>query len=518
MAFALLSSQLKTGIGNPKQDFAGRLNITDWITNKMYPSGHDDSMDLDHWDHEQITGLMKRMKGWLKDLLDSFVNELKQLAITLLSKGFNLILESLFTRMMDSALGKSITAGISTLQALPGKIGAGLLNKMMDALGLNKPPSSQDYSILIGKEDAYSTTLFGMVSPANYTYSKNGPPAGNWTAEPTYSGKDIEPFAAINFYESLASTDDSYSVAMQHLYQIEIDFPDQYPAFFDNNKYQPYLGRLNYFTSSVTLPNVEIQDMGEEHNEFGYMNVTSGKLLPDKNTFNVNFLDTDIPIFEYLIYPWQKEIAGNEYAYEDYPYSKATVTVNYFKLKEGPFQKDLSTAMSSIYSKSKDLLSFYKMKGMMKPQTADASIDLKIAKVRNEIQQEVDKLNKNKKYTSFVQYQFTGVIPQSFITRDPAHTNTSDITRSVSFQFENMTINRDFVLSNENGVNWDFIKMKSFSGGLGRNSGVETVTRNSTKQGLTGYSYTSTSGDLQKSLQEYSNNLRPSKLTTMAGK
>jgi hypothetical protein len=86
---------------------------------------------------------------------------------------------------------------------------------------------------------------------------------------------------------------------------------------------------------SITLPNASSNPTeGMIDNDFGRVIFPSkGAIIPDSNVLTIQFLNSEQNVLEHLIYDWIVETKSNKWLYDDHPFSRATIRINYLDQK-----------------------------------------------------------------------------------------------------------------------------------------------------------------------------------------
>lgn len=178
---------------------------------------------------------------------------------------------------------------------------------------------------------------------------------------------DAKPATDVNPEGNGGLNKDHFALIQEHLFFAEIIFPK-----IPNNSHAKFLGKFlganssgnNIFVSpngdltinddtlirdafnpvstngdltipllirSVTLPNVSTNSTEDEiNNDFGKVVFPSkGTIIPDQNVITIQFLNTEQNILEHLLFDWILETKSNVWVYETYPFTRATIRINY---------------------------------------------------------------------------------------------------------------------------------------------------------------------------------------------
>ena len=86
---------------------------------------------------------------------------------------------------------------------------------------------------------------------------------------------------------------------------------------------------LTYFTQEGIIPQISVID--GETSETLVGNIKTHKMMvePDNKTFSLKILNTRTSIIDRIMYPWMREITYPYWSYQDYPYTTATITIDF---------------------------------------------------------------------------------------------------------------------------------------------------------------------------------------------
>ncbi len=92
---------------------------------------------------------------------------------------------------------------------------------------------------------------------------------------------------------------------------------------------------IPFLVRSASLPNASTNASENEiNNDFGKVVFPSkGSIVPDTNVMTIQFLNTEQNILEHLIYDWIIETKSNVWVYDDHPFTRATIRINYLDQK-----------------------------------------------------------------------------------------------------------------------------------------------------------------------------------------
>lgn len=91
----------------------------------------------------------------------------------------------------------------------------------------------------------------------------------------------------------------------------------------------PLILDLTMFTQSITIPRIEQMDAGSATvTQFGKFPINGMCCVPDTNQLEFTMINTKVPIFERIFYPWLREVTLPYWSYNSQPYSTALITVD----------------------------------------------------------------------------------------------------------------------------------------------------------------------------------------------
>jgi hypothetical protein len=135
---------------------------------------------------------------------------------------------------------------------------------------------------------------------------------------------------------------------------------------------------LKYFVQGVELPDlVSYSPIEPVASEFGMASNPGLFVKPSENTFKVQFMSTEFSLHEHVFYYWLREATDSTWAYADRPFTKAKLQVTF-----------------------------------------------------------LDSRSKKRMFS----YVLTNVYPQLISTLKPNHSPESQLTRGVTFAFDNMYV------------------------------------------------------------------------------
>lgn len=86
-------------------------------------------------------------------------------------------------------------------------------------------------------------------------------------------------------------------------------------------------GSLDFtpFIQNVTLPNVQVGGSEDIQTILGSYTTSGYMIEPDSHEFNLEVVNTKLPILETVFYPWMRETTQPFWVYEEQPYTTATI-------------------------------------------------------------------------------------------------------------------------------------------------------------------------------------------------
>ena len=79
------------------------------------------------------------------------------------------------------------------------------------------------------------------------------------------------------------------------------------------------------------MPNFEVPQAGSSPNAFGEFPINGLFVKTDSNVLTLKIVNTKVPLHERLFYPWLRETTMSWWAYDEQPYTTATITVDLTK-------------------------------------------------------------------------------------------------------------------------------------------------------------------------------------------
>ena len=94
---------------------------------------------------------------------------------------------------------------------------------------------------------------------------------------------------------------------------------------------ESYNGALDitYFTQSGTLPTISIPDDSPVETVIGSLKTHKMAVETDSKEFSLQILNTKVSLIDRIFYPWMREISYPYWSYDEYPYTTATITIDF---------------------------------------------------------------------------------------------------------------------------------------------------------------------------------------------
>ena len=89
--------------------------------------------------------------------------------------------------------------------------------------------------------------------------------------------------------------------------------------------------QLGLYCQEITVPQMSTKGQQMSTGVVGEFPVNGLFVQTDSNELQMKFINTRVPIFERIFYPWQREVCLPYWSYETQPYTTATITVDYRK-------------------------------------------------------------------------------------------------------------------------------------------------------------------------------------------
>lgn len=89
--------------------------------------------------------------------------------------------------------------------------------------------------------------------------------------------------------------------------------------------------QLGLYCQEVTLPDFEIPTGSSSQSALGEFPVNGLYVKPTSQVLNMQILNTKVPLFERLFYPWMREVTLPWWSYGSQPYTTAVITVDMTK-------------------------------------------------------------------------------------------------------------------------------------------------------------------------------------------
>lgn len=85
---------------------------------------------------------------------------------------------------------------------------------------------------------------------------------------------------------------------------------------------------FSMFVQRLNLPNFSV--IGDTTADTIVANVQMHKMLlsPQSQTFTMEIINTKTPVIENIIYPWMREVQSPSWQYDEYPFTKADLTID----------------------------------------------------------------------------------------------------------------------------------------------------------------------------------------------
>lgn len=94
----------------------------------------------------------------------------------------------------------------------------------------------------------------------------------------------------------------------------------------------PLTVQLGYYVQEITVPKLKMADGGGKSTTLiGEFSLNGSYIIPDTNVLTMTFLNTKLPLIERIFYPWMREVTLPYWAYDEQPYTTATITIDFSK-------------------------------------------------------------------------------------------------------------------------------------------------------------------------------------------
>lgn len=89
--------------------------------------------------------------------------------------------------------------------------------------------------------------------------------------------------------------------------------------------------QLGFYVQSIALPEMSVIGQGKSTTLLGEFPVNGYAVQPNKNDFQLDIINTKLPLIERIFYPWMRETTLPWWSYKTQPYTTATVTIDFSK-------------------------------------------------------------------------------------------------------------------------------------------------------------------------------------------
>lgn len=93
----------------------------------------------------------------------------------------------------------------------------------------------------------------------------------------------------------------------------------------------PPVLQLGYFVQNITVPQMKLAENGKSDTLLGSFTLNGHYVAPDNNQLQMSIVNTKVPLFERLFYPWMREVSLPYWSYPTQPYTTATITIDFKK-------------------------------------------------------------------------------------------------------------------------------------------------------------------------------------------
>lgn len=107
--------------------------------------------------------------------------------------------------------------------------------------------------------------------------------------------------------------------------------PDDWIGENAGQAVKPLELQLGLYCQEVTLPDFEVPVGSTSTTIIGEFPVNGAFVKTNSQILNMNILNTKVPLFERLFYPWMREVTLPWWSYESQPYTTATITIDMSK-------------------------------------------------------------------------------------------------------------------------------------------------------------------------------------------
>lgn len=88
---------------------------------------------------------------------------------------------------------------------------------------------------------------------------------------------------------------------------------------------------MSYYVQDIQVPQMKMVDGGSADTLLGKFPLNGSYIGPENNTLQFSFLNTVMPVAEFILYPWMKEVSLPYWSYPTQPYTTATITIDFSK-------------------------------------------------------------------------------------------------------------------------------------------------------------------------------------------
>lgn len=98
-----------------------------------------------------------------------------------------------------------------------------------------------------------------------------------------------------------------------------------------SNSSSPTELQIGYYVQNITVPMLKVADGGKSDTQLGSFPLVGSYVGPDNNQLQMTMINTKVPLFERLFYPWMRETTLPFWSYDTQPYTTATITIDFSK-------------------------------------------------------------------------------------------------------------------------------------------------------------------------------------------
>jgi hypothetical protein len=88
---------------------------------------------------------------------------------------------------------------------------------------------------------------------------------------------------------------------------------------------------LSYYIQNATVPGLQNEGGEDIKTMLGQYPVNGLFVKPSQNSFQLNIINTKVPLLERVFYPWMREVTLPYWSYDNQPYTTANVTISFEK-------------------------------------------------------------------------------------------------------------------------------------------------------------------------------------------